>query len=115
MASDEPLVPGAVIIGVIFGVLVELLALFAALLSGGAGHGDYVAARLLFPVPMLLTLVEDRIGTLAMAVGLLQFPAYGALLGWSSVRQTWLPALAVGALHLVAAVACFSGVLPYFS
>lgn len=106
---------GWVVYGAALGVVVECLAVFAAMLSGGAGHGDYVAARLLFPVPMLLTLVEGEIGTLVMFVGLVQFPVYGGLLGWAHARNRYLPVLAAGALHGVATIGCFAGLLPYFS
>ena len=79
-----------VVVGIGLGVLVELPALFAALISGGAGHGDYAAARALFSAPMLLTLLEgDTIGPFSMI----------------------LLALA----HLIAASACFAGTLPNFS
>ena len=105
----------AVLIGFGLGAVVAVPAIFLALMSAGAGHGDYVLARALFPAPMLLTLVEGSIGQLAMTVGLLQFPAYGALLAWASsganiCRSSWPPPL-----HLAAAVACFSGALPNFS
>lgn len=105
----------AVMLGFALGVLFALPALFAAILSAGAGHGDYVAARALFPVSMLLTLVEGRIGYFSMALALLQFPLYGALLEWTKVRRNYLPALVVAAVHLVAAIVSFAGALPGFS
>ena len=105
----------AVLIGFGLGALVALPAIFLALMSAGAGHGDYVLARALFPAPMLLTLVEGSIGQLAMTVGLLQFPAYGALLAWANVRDKYLPVILAASAHLAAAAACFSGALPNFS
>ncbi|MEO9133076.1 MAG: hypothetical protein ABI240_17960 [Sphingomonas sp.] len=107
--------PRAVLTGVALGTVIELPALLAAIISGGAGHGSYVTARLLFPVPMLLTLVEGRIGVLSAGLALLQFPLFGALLGWSLWRKSYGAAVAGISLHLVAALACFAGILPDFS
>ncbi len=106
----------AVVIGFGLGVLVEAPALFVAASSGGGGHGNYAAARMLFPGPMLLTLLEhDNIGTLSIGAGLLQFPIYGAILGWSAVRKTYNPAIAVTMAHVIAAIACFTGALSNFA
>lgn len=105
----------AIVYGTVLGVIAEFAALVVTIASAGAGHGDYVLARALFPFSMLLTLVEGSIGTLSMMVGLVQFPIYGALLVWAFVRKAWLPAVAMVLLHLAAAITCFSGVLPYLS
>jgi hypothetical protein len=51
-----------VLIGAIRGAGLELPALLLAIVSAGGGHGDYVAARVLFPLPMLLTRLEGEIG-----------------------------------------------------
>ena len=108
-----PLVPVAS--GAAVGALLALPTLFLALMSSGAGHGDYVAARALFPAPMLLTLLEGSIGIISLAMAVLQFPFYGGLLGWTHARRSYRPAAIVGSLHLVATILCFSGALPYFS
>jgi len=106
----------AIAIGLASGALIALPAVMAAVASGGAGHGDYVAARALFPVPMLLTHFQnDRIGALSIAAGLLQYPFYGALLGWSVARKNYLPAFVVIVAHMIAASVCFAGTLPNFT
>jgi hypothetical protein len=108
--------PRSVVTGTIFGVLLGFVAIYLAILSSGAGHGNYAAARLLFPTPMLLTLIQgNTIGTLSMGFALLQFPFYGGLLGWTIARKTYLPAVVVGSLHLIALAVCFAGTLPNFS
>lgn len=101
--------------GAAFGMMVSLPALGAAVLSGGAGHGGYAAARALFPLPMLLTLVEGSIGPVSGGLALVQFPLYGALLGWSRARRSRGPVIALASLHVAAAVACSAGLLPDFS
>ena len=104
----------AIVIGLLVGALLALPALFIAAVSGGGGHGCYIEARALFPVSMLLTLLEGRIGIFSIAVALLQFPAYGALLGWSIVRRKYLPLAGAVSVHLIAAICCFAGPLDGF-
>ncbi len=104
-----------VAIGTAVGFLVELPSLWLAVLSAGAGHGDYGAARALFPLPMLMTLIEGHIGALSVGWALLQFPFYGAILGWAMARSNGLVALALAVLHMISVVACFSGLIPAFS
>lgn len=102
--------------GVLAGVLLSLPALFLALLSAGAGHGDYGFARALFPMPMLLTLIQsDNIGILSMATSLLQFPLYGLVLAdaFARRRMGWAALLVV--VHAAAAILCFAGIVPNFS
>lgn len=106
---------GFIVAGAAVGLLLGFPAILAAVMSGGAGHGHYVAARALFPASMLLTLLGGSIGVLSVGVALLQFPLYGGLLGWSLVRNTYLPVAVVGALHLVGVIVCFAGTLPSFS
>ena len=106
----------AVAVGFVWGVLITLPAVVVAFASTGAGHGHYLAARVLFPAPMLLTrLDDDTFGPLIMGAGLLQFPIYGALLGWVIARKSYFPAVAVTFAHIAAASACFAGTLPNFS
>jgi hypothetical protein len=105
-----------IVLGLVAGVVVGLLAVLAAIASGGAGHGHYVAARALFPVPMLLTFYQgDTFGLLSIVVALAQFPFYGALLAWSYVQRSYVPILILSLVHLLTAVICFSGALPNFS
>jgi hypothetical protein len=84
-------------------------------MSGGAGHGSYIAARVLFPFSMLLTLVEGSIGPIAIGVALLEFPLYGALIGRTAASKTTPTLFWLAAAHAVAALACFSGMLGDFS
>ena len=114
--SAQPTPFRAVAAGFGLGVVPELAALIIAIASSGAGHGEYVAARALFPAPMLLTLFEGgQLGPLSLALGLLQFPLYGALVVWSASERKTLFPIAVAFAHLAAAMICFSGVLSNFS
>ncbi len=105
-----------VVVGVVVGILATFPAVAAAMLSGGLGHGHYGAARMLFPIPMLLTrLTGDHIGVLAGGLALLQLPLYGAVLTWWRGRQMALATVGVLLVHSAAALACFSGAVPNFS
>ena len=104
------------LLGAIGGALLEVPALFLAVLSGGLGHGHYVFARALFPVPMLATLLEgDTIGPISQGLAFGQFPLYGAVLGLVAAYQKWRPLHALIGIHLIAAVVAFAGVIPNFS
>jgi hypothetical protein len=99
-------------LGALLGALVTPLALFVAMISAGAGHGDYLAARLLYPVPMLLTWITgDTITNISLALAFAQFPVYGYLVG--RFRPAGLFVVAVA--HGIPAGPCFCGMLPNFS
>ncbi|WP_224547602.1 hypothetical protein [Mesorhizobium sp. CA16] len=97
--------------GLIFGLCATPVALLLALFSAGAGHGHWVLARALYPIPMLVTLLTDKtVTSLSVGLALVQFPAYGAFVApGGGVR--W-PAVVVA--HAVAMAAAFSGILDYF-
>ena len=106
----------AVAVGLVSGLLIAAPALWTAILSGGAGHGQYLAARALFPIPMLLTLLQnEQIGPVSIVAALAQFPAYGAFVGWANLRERRVPLIALALAHVAAAAACFAGTLPNFS
>jgi hypothetical protein len=88
-----------------------------AVVSGGAGHGHYVFARLFFPYSMLLTrLAGDTITVPLMVLALAQFPLFGALLGITRSKPSAVVAsILLLVAHTVAVVVCFSGVIPNFS
>ena len=97
--------------GLLIGLCITPIALLLALFSAGAGHGDYVLARLLYPIPMLTTLLTNNTITgLSMGLFVAQFPAYGAFAAPGG-RIRWL-SLAI--VHAVAIATAFSGLLDYF-
>jgi hypothetical protein len=54
------------------GILATIPAVALAVASGGAGHGEYVAARLFFPYTMLLTVQTHYISLPLIIIALLQ-------------------------------------------
>jgi hypothetical protein len=106
-----------VFLGTLSGLLITPIALFLAIASGAAGHGNYIFARLFFPYSMLLTLIQNDTITLPLVLlALVQFPLCGAVIGFAAAKKHTL--YAVGPLlvaHSVAAGFCFAGVIPNFS
>jgi len=97
--------------GLLIGLGFTPVALLLALFSAGSGHGDYMLARLLYPIPMLVTLLTNNTITgLSVWLAVVQFPAYGVFAAPGG-RVRWL---SLGILHAVAIAAAFSGLLGYF-
>jgi hypothetical protein len=85
------------------GAGVGLWALVFAGWLGGGGHGVYVAAILLFPYTMGLAIALGGIGPALLALAVIQYPVYGALLGAASDRPRRTAMLrALTSLHLLA-------------
>jgi hypothetical protein len=90
--------------------------LFLGLVSGGAGHGDYVLARILFPFTMLSTRIFGSIVTPFILLAIIQFPLYGLVLGTANVRRKMLVSSAgLLVLHSISAALCFFVVDENFS
>lgn len=105
-----------VIVGLLGGLLITIPSLIIAVATAGAGHGHYIAARALFPAPLLLSLLtDDTIGFLSISAAVLQFPLYGAALGWAAARKQPYAAVALVVAHALAAYAAFTGTLTAFS
>lgn len=103
------------LVGAGAGAFATLPALVVAFMSAGAGHGDYIAARILFPFPMLLSWIEGSgIGPIGMMTGLLQFPLYGVFVARTLRTGPDRAAIIAAAAHLTAVIACFGGLLPSF-
>ena len=106
------------LIGLAIGIGVTFPSIILAIISGGAGHGSYLFACLLFPYTMLLTLAQDDTISLPLRVlALIQFPVYGAIVGFSvSVlkNRRLIPAVLIF-IHLAFVFLCFCGALPNFS
>ena len=102
--------------GLLLGVAVTLPALIVAFLSGGMGHGDYVAMRLLYPVPMALTLTTgDSIILPLFLIMVVQFPICGWLLSIWRIPRVRIALGVILVVHVLATVVCFGGFLPNFS
>ena len=95
----------------LIGISVVPLASAAAILSGGAGHGDYLFAKLLFPYTMLLAGLAGSITYPLIGLALFQFPLYGLAVGSFNLAKA---TACLFALHAVAALLCFFTLSPTF-
>jgi len=90
---------GAVFIG--SGAAVGAIAALIAVSAAGAGHGTYIPAATLFPVAMALAVSLGTVSPLLMAIALVQFPAYGAVLAYR--RPTSQALWILVAVHIASA------------
>jgi hypothetical protein len=68
--------------GIVIGVLITPFTAGLAVASGGAGHGDYMFACILYPYAMVLGwLLPGSMTPVIILQSLLQFPIYGAIIG----------------------------------
>jgi hypothetical protein len=92
---------------VIISVILTPIFLFLAVISAGAGHGNYFFAKVLFPFTMLSTIGFHSITAPFMLLAIVQFPIYGIVLGRVRRRERlrrmsiWLITL-----HSLAVLAC---------
>ena len=87
-----------------------LAAVVIAAVCAGGGHGIYSPAAILFPYTMLSTGLLKTITAPFMLLALLQFPAYGAMIGWAMHRSKGKAAVRVIAIvHALAAIAALFG------
>jgi hypothetical protein len=91
-------------VGLISGIALTVPACVIALVSAGAGHGNYFAFKLVFPITMLSALLGG-ITLPFVIVGLAQFPAYGFMVGrhWNAPERKNVIWKIVG-FHIVLAV-----------
>jgi hypothetical protein len=103
--------------GLGLGILATIPAVALAVASGGAGHGEYVAARLLFPYTMLLTMQTHYISLPLIIIALLQFPMYGLAIGATTRRKRTriFVSATLGCIHGICVALCFSGLLSFLS
>jgi hypothetical protein len=88
------------------------ICLVIAALSGGAGHGSYTIAILLFPYAALSAIVLDRFfdsTAIMILVAIMELPTYGLLLGIAEKRKRFiLVAVVLVILHTLMLVIAFS-------
>lgn len=100
----------AVMLSAVGGMFITIPALVLAVLSSGAGHGDYGFARLLFPIPMCVAVfVTGSIDTPSIVLALGQFPFYGGVIAYFAMsrrRRLLVAVLVLLLAHFLAFVAC---------
>jgi len=83
-------------------------AFIGALISAGAGHGNYVLATILFPFTMLSTVVFGSITWPFVLLAIVQFLLYGVFLGIANKTNRIIAAsVVIMAVHAAAVVLFF--------
>jgi len=100
----------AKVAGLLAGVLLTPLALLLAASSAGAGHGDYVVARALFPFSILSTHLTGSLTIVGVALACAQYPLYGYLIGAAlQKKRPWSPGVVVATgAHTLAVALVFA-------
>jgi hypothetical protein len=94
---------------VVVSLVVTPICLFLAVISAGAGHGGYLAAKILFPVTMLSTFLFHSITAPFILLAVVQFPVYGVILGVAGTQRRLLTtALVLLAIHAVAVASIYA-------
>jgi hypothetical protein len=92
---------------IIVGALLTPLCLLLAIGSGGAGHGNYFYAKLLYPYTMLPALGEGAIWLPAILFAVFQFPLYGLIYALAAKRRKQaIAAIVLVIAHAFAVVLC---------
>jgi hypothetical protein len=87
--------------------IVGVVALYFSVVAMGGGHGGYLPAKLLFPLPMASVLFTSVISPFAVVAAFLQFPAYGVCLFLGiQARRTVGVAITLVIFHVVSAALC---------
>lgn len=90
---------------VIVSLLITPLCLFVAAISGGAGHGSYTLAIVLFPYAGVLAMALDPLfnsAPLTIVIAVIQYPAYGIVLGLGREKDRLrMYAIGLVLLHIV--------------
>ena len=71
-------------------LVVTPIALLLGVGSGGAGHGNYRLAMILFPYTLLSTTIFNSITLPFIVLALIQFPVYGFVLGSANEQGRFL-------------------------
>lgn len=79
-------------------------AMLGGFMSAGAGHGDYLLAKILFPFTMLSTVFLHSITSSFIVFAIFQFPVYGLILSFFDERKFVFTMIAV--CHTLLVIAC---------
>jgi len=95
------------LIPILIACLVTPVCLELAMLSGAAGHGNYLLAKILYPYSMFSTIFLDEITVPFIILAIIQLPLYGVILGIANMRGKIISAtISLTVVHSLAVVAC---------
>lgn len=101
---------------IIASLILTPIALLLGIGSGGAGHGDYFWAKVLFPYTMLSIFLFQSITAPFIVLAIAQFPLYGIILAYANGKgQVARMATILLLVHSAAVAGVFLSVNENFS
>jgi hypothetical protein len=104
------------LIGMVVDGMITFPAMLLAALSVGDHHPGELTANLLYPFAMLSAGLNSppHFSADAIAIAIVQFPFYGAVIGAIFRRRhSWIGVLVLICIHGVAATLCITGIFHY--
>ena len=84
-------------------VLITFLILAFVVLSMGGGHGFYWPAKIIYPYSMIISVLNNQIGILAIILTVIQIPIYGIVISKKS-KWTYI----ILGIHIISAIVCLN-------
>ena len=83
--------------------LTTVLILIFIVLSMGGGHGFFWPAKVVYPYSMIISVLNNQIGILAIIIAIVQIPIYGILM---TKKPKWT--IIIFGIHIVSAIICLN-------
>ncbi|MGM0636649.1 MAG: hypothetical protein ACQESK_11340 [Bacteroidota bacterium] len=83
--------------------LTTILILTFIVLSMGGGHGFFWPAKIVYPYSMIISVLNNQIGILAIIIAVIQVPIYGILM---TKKPKWT--FIIFGIHIVSAIICLN-------
>ncbi|WP_139856780.1 hypothetical protein [Aequorivita sinensis] len=83
--------------------LITILILTFIVLSMGGGHGFFWPAKIVYPYSMIISVLNNQIGILAIIIAVIQIPIYGILM---TKKPKWT--IIIFGIHIVSAIICLN-------
>lgn len=84
-------------------LVVTFFTLIFVILMMGGGHGTFLPAKLIYPYSMIISIINNQIGVLAMILAVIQIPLYSIFINKKSKDIFVLVVI-----HIVAIIICFN-------
>ncbi|WP_203256761.1 hypothetical protein [Hyunsoonleella ulvae] len=83
--------------------LTTILVLTFIVLSMGGGHGFFWPAKIVYPYSMIISVLNNQIGILAIIIAIVQVPIYGILM---TKKPKWT--ILIFGIHIISAIICLN-------
>jgi len=82
---------------------ITILILTFTVLSMGGGHGFFWPAKIIYPYSMIISVLNNQIGILAIILAVIQVPIYGILI---CKKSKWN--YIILGIHIISAIVCLN-------